>query len=108
MIRAFTLEWLKLKNYRIFWILFAIYLLAQYLQRRDDHGIRPAGIISTSMSLLQNERELIETVFDCPVTDRSFSQISGIAGATEQGEHGAVLVIDVAAFVGDVVRRRAA
>lgn len=29
MIRAFTLEWLKLKHYRIFWILFGIYLLAQ-------------------------------------------------------------------------------
>jgi hypothetical protein len=29
MIRAFTLEWLKLKNYRIFWVLFGIYLLAQ-------------------------------------------------------------------------------
>ena len=29
MIRAFTLEWLKLKNYRIFWILFGTYLLAQ-------------------------------------------------------------------------------
>lgn len=29
MTRAFTLEWLKLKNYRIFWILFGIYLLAQ-------------------------------------------------------------------------------
>lgn len=29
MIRAFTLEWLKLKHYKIFWILFGIYLLAQ-------------------------------------------------------------------------------
>ncbi|MEQ9404455.1 MAG: ABC transporter permease [Cyclobacteriaceae bacterium] len=29
MIRAFTLEWLKLKNYRIFWLLFGIYLLGQ-------------------------------------------------------------------------------
>ena len=29
MLRAFKLEWLKLRNYRIFWILFGIYLLAQ-------------------------------------------------------------------------------
>ncbi len=29
MIRAFTLEWLKLRNYRLFWVLFGIYLLAQ-------------------------------------------------------------------------------
>ncbi len=29
MIRAFTLEWLKLRHYRIFWVLFIIYLFAQ-------------------------------------------------------------------------------
>ncbi|MEP1097199.1 MAG: ABC transporter permease [Cyclobacteriaceae bacterium] len=29
MIRAFKLEWLKLRHYRIFWVLFGIYLLAQ-------------------------------------------------------------------------------
>ena len=29
MIRAFKLEWLKLRNYRIFWILVGVYLLAQ-------------------------------------------------------------------------------
>ncbi|MEM9340603.1 MAG: ABC transporter permease [Bacteroidota bacterium] len=29
MIRTFTLEWLKLRHYRIFWVLFGIYLLAQ-------------------------------------------------------------------------------
>ena len=29
MVRAFTLEWLKLKHYRVFWILFGIYLLSQ-------------------------------------------------------------------------------
>lgn len=29
MIRAFKLEWLKVKHYRVFWILFGLYLLAQ-------------------------------------------------------------------------------
>lgn len=29
MVRAFILEWLKLKHYRVFWILFGLYLLAQ-------------------------------------------------------------------------------
>lgn len=29
MIRAFKLEWLKVKNYRVFWILFGLYLLVQ-------------------------------------------------------------------------------
>ncbi len=31
MIRAFKLEWLKLKNYKIFWILFGLYLVAQLI-----------------------------------------------------------------------------
>ncbi|MEO9873123.1 ABC transporter permease [Ekhidna sp.] len=31
MIRAFTLEWLKLKHYKVFWILFGLYLLAQLI-----------------------------------------------------------------------------
>lgn len=31
MIRAFKLEWLKLKHYRVFWILFGLYLLAQLI-----------------------------------------------------------------------------
>ncbi|GAB4244748.1 MAG: ABC transporter permease [Ekhidna sp.] len=29
MIRAFTLEWLKVKHYRVFWILLGLYLIAQ-------------------------------------------------------------------------------
>ena len=31
MIRAFKLEWLKLKHYRVFWILFGLYLLSQLI-----------------------------------------------------------------------------
>ncbi len=31
MIRALKLEWLKLRNYRIFWILFGMYLIAQLI-----------------------------------------------------------------------------
>ena len=31
MIRAFKLEWLKVKHYRVFWILFGLYLLAQLI-----------------------------------------------------------------------------
>ncbi|MEO1253554.1 MAG: ABC transporter permease [Bacteroidota bacterium] len=31
MIRAFTLEWLKIRHYRVFWILFGLYLIAQLI-----------------------------------------------------------------------------
>jgi two-component system chemotaxis sensor kinase CheA len=37
-----------------------------------------------------------------------FQQIRGITGATELGDRGAILVIDVSAIVGDVLRRREA
>lgn len=47
----------------------SLYILAEYLSKRD-HGMRPKGIISTSMMLLEQEREVIQDVFSCPVTNR--------------------------------------
>jgi two-component system chemotaxis sensor kinase CheA len=63
-------------------------------------GDRRAGLV---VDRFEGQQDTVIKSIQGPVP-----QISGIAGATEQGEHGAVLVIDVAAFVGDVVRRRAA
>ncbi len=63
-------------------------------------GDRRAGLI---VDRFEGQQDTVIKSIQGPV-----AQIKGIAGATEQGEHGAVLVIDVAAFVGDVVRRRAA
>ena len=31
MIRAFKLEWLKIKHYRVFWVLFGLYLITQFI-----------------------------------------------------------------------------
>ncbi len=72
----------------------------------DDHhfvvvlglGDRRAGLL---VDRFEGQRDTVIKPIQGPVP-----QIPGIAGATEQGEHGAVLVIDVAAFVDDVVRRR--
>jgi two-component system chemotaxis sensor kinase CheA len=63
-------------------------------------GDRRAGLI---VDRFEGQQDTVIKAIQGPV-----SQIAGIAGATEQGAHGAVLVIDVAAFVDDVVRRRAA
>jgi two-component system chemotaxis sensor kinase CheA len=63
-------------------------------------GDRRAGLL---VDRFEGQQDTIIKSIQGPV-----HPIRGIAGATEQGEHGAVLVIDVGAFVDDVARRRAA
>jgi len=69
-VKKFVDLWFEDKAKVIFGHAHSIFLLARYLGNNGDNRIRPDAIISTSMSLLSSERELIETVFDCPVTDR--------------------------------------
>jgi len=60
MIRAFTLEWLKLRHYRVFWILFGLYLLAQliitnggvfFLEWLENKGVDIEGISPTILPI---------------------------------------------------------
>ncbi len=62
--------WLKHKPKVIFGHSHSIYIFAKYLKDNNINNLRPIGIISTSMMLLPTERELIEDVFSCKVTDR--------------------------------------
>ena len=48
----------------------SIYIVARWLEARGERSLRPRGIIATSMMLLQPEREVIERVFGCRVTNR--------------------------------------
>lgn len=48
----------------------SIFLFAKYLKDQSILDFRPKAIISTSMMLLDNEREIIEGVFACKVTDK--------------------------------------
>jgi phenylacetate-CoA ligase len=48
----------------------SLYILARYFESAPLPGLRIEGIISTSMSLLPPEREVIERAFACRVTDR--------------------------------------
>lgn len=48
----------------------SIFILAKFLHEKGITDVRPKSIVSTSMMLLQHERELIESVFQCPVTNR--------------------------------------
>ncbi len=66
----------------------SLFLFASYLKnRRPDHGIRPHGILSTCMVLHDFERELIEDVFRCRVTNRyGCEEVSLIACECEKHE----------------------
>ncbi len=48
----------------------SLYLFAQFLEQRGGRPIRPHAIISTAMVLHDWERRTIETVLQCPVTNR--------------------------------------
>ena len=48
----------------------SLFLFARFMQQRGLSGIRPRGIISTCMVLHVFERQVIEQVFGCRVTNR--------------------------------------
>jgi phenylacetate-CoA ligase len=69
-VSQFVHEWRREKPDIMFGHSHSIYVLAIYLRQMGVADIRPRGIISTSMMLLDPERRLIEEVFGCQVTNR--------------------------------------
>ena len=61
-------------------------------------GDRRMGLL---VDTLEGQQDTVIKPIQGPI-----QQVRGIAGATEQGEGGALLVIDVASIVDDTVRRR--
>jgi phenylacetate-coenzyme A ligase PaaK-like adenylate-forming protein len=66
----FIARWRRARPEVLFGHSHSLYMLARYLQSRAVRDLRPRGIISTSMMLLKNERQVIEEAFACKVTDR--------------------------------------
>jgi phenylacetate-CoA ligase len=66
----------------------SLHLLAAYIKERQSNAtIRPRSIISTCMVLHDWERHTIETVFQCPVTNRyGCEEVSLIACECERHE----------------------
>jgi len=86
-VRRFVHDWQRTKPQVIFGHSHSIYILAMYLQRLGIETLRPQGIISTSMMLLEPERRLIEDVFRCRVTNRyGCEEVSLIACECERHE----------------------
>lgn len=69
-IENFVTEWFKNPPIVIFGHAHSIFQLAKFLDEKNINGLNPKGIVTTSMMLLQHERELIEKIFSCKVTNR--------------------------------------
>jgi phenylacetate-CoA ligase len=90
----FITHWRKFKPKVLFGHSHSIYILAKYLEEQDVHDIRPKGIISTSMMLLEPERRLIEEVFQCQVTNRYGCEEVGLIASECERHEGFHLNID--------------
>jgi phenylacetate-CoA ligase len=64
----------------------SVYILARYMAEKGLTGIRPKAIITSSETLLQHQRQLVEAIFGCRVFDQygSAEQVAFIC----QCEHG--------------------
>ena len=84
-IGEFITAWRRGKPEILFGHSHSLYMLAHYVLEHGIRDLRPRGIISTSMMLLANEREVIEAAFGCKVIDRYGSEeVSLIACECEQ------------------------
>jgi len=68
-VRVFAEQWRSAKPGLLFGHAHSIFLLAEMVEAMGI-VLRPDGVVTTSMMLLQPEREVIERVFDRPVTNR--------------------------------------
>jgi phenylacetate-CoA ligase len=84
-IEAFIARWRRERPEVLFGHSHSLYVLARYMLEKQVRDLRPLGIVSTSMMLLLNERQVIEEAFACRVTDRYGSEeVSLIACECEQ------------------------
>jgi phenylacetate-CoA ligase len=72
----------------------SLFILARHAADRRIEGLGIRGIVSTSMMLLPSERRTIETVFQCPVTDRYGCEEVGLIGCECEKHGGFHLNID--------------
>lgn len=85
--RAFYKHLRRKKPVILFGHAHSLYLFARFLEENHLQNIRPRGIISTAMVLHDFEREVLERVFGCRVTNRyGCEEVSLIACECEAHE----------------------
>lgn len=72
----------------------SIYIFSRFIQKKGITDIRPKGIVSTSMMLMPNERQVIEEVFQCKVTNRYGCEELGLIACECEEHKGMHLNID--------------
>ncbi len=85
-VNTFVEQWRREKPKILFGHAHSIYLLAKYLKQLNVKDIKPEGIISTSMTLLDYERKIIEEILQCKVFNRYGCEEVGLI-ASECEEH---------------------
>ena len=93
-VKAFIRKWRMYRPQLIFGHAHSIYVLAKYLERLECKHIRPAGIIATSMMLLESERVAIERILGCPVTNRYGCEEVGLIACECESHNGLHLNAD--------------
>jgi phenylacetate-CoA ligase len=81
----FISSWREYRPAILFGHAHSLFILAKFLREQQIGDIRPSGIVSSSMMLIDSEREVIETVFKCKVTNRyGCEEVGLIASECEQ------------------------
>jgi phenylacetate-CoA ligase len=93
-IRHFISVWRREQPRILFGHSHSIFILATFLRRMGVEDLRPLGIISTSMMLLEPERQAIEEVFGCRVTNRYGCEEVGLIACECERHHGMHLNVD--------------
>lgn len=93
-IADFVARWRREKPEVLFGHSHSLYILARYLLARRIADLRPRGIVSTSMMLLEPERTVIEEAFGCKVTDRYGCEEVGLIACECEQHRGLHLAIE--------------
>lgn len=93
-VRHFVIEWRRAPPLIVFGHSHSIYVLATYLRRMGVEDVRPHGVVATSMMLLESEREVIQTVFGCQVTNRYGCEEVGLIACECERHNGLHLNVD--------------
>lgn len=93
-VSRFAVDWRREQPRIVFGHAHSIYILATYLRRMGIEDLRPNGIVATSMMLLEPERQVIEAVFGCRVTNRYGCEEVGLIACECEQHAGLHLNVD--------------
>lgn len=93
-VRDFAKRWKGAKPTLLHGHSHSLYILAQFCKALNIDYIQPKGIISTSMMLMASEREIIESVFGCKVTDLYGCEEVGLIASECEKHEGMHINID--------------